>query len=115
MLLLGCCDTSKAVHAHVMLSVRFAIRGALVVAADFYNTSSSSGEITPYTGTPFGFFPRAMSGFSLGFPVVFDARLSANESQRLWTILRDGNYLDADTATVTVRLLTFNAQVKTYG
>ncbi len=56
-----------------------------------------------------------MAGFSLGFPVVFDNRLSHNASQRLLTILSDGNYLDGDTATVTVRLLTFNAKLQVYG
>lgn len=88
---------------------------SLSAAADYYNTSTSSGEITPYTGTPYGFHPHAMSGFPLGFPVIFDNRLSANDSQRLWTILSDGNYLDVDTASVTVHLLTFNAQLKVYG
>ncbi len=87
----------------------------ILTAADFYNTSSSSGEITPYTGTPFGFHPRAMSGFGLGFPVVFDNRLSYNDSQRLFTVLSDGNFLDGDTAALTVRLLTFNAELKIYG
>ncbi|DBA80580.1 TPA: hypothetical protein ACH3X1_007841 [Trebouxia sp. C0004] len=85
------------------------------VVGDFYNTSASSGEITPYVGTPYGFHPRAMSGFSLGFPVVFDNRLSHNASQRLFAILTDGNYLDGDTATVTVRLLTFNVELQVYG
>ncbi|KAL0024407.1 hypothetical protein WJX79_011128 [Trebouxia sp. C0005] len=85
------------------------------VVGDFYNTSASSGEITPYVGTPYGFHPRAMSGFSLGFPVVFDNRLSYNASQRLFAILSDGNYLDDDTAAVTVRLLTFNAELQVYG
>lgn len=84
-------------------------------AADFYNTSSSSGELTPYTSTPYGFHPRAMSGFPLGFPVIFDNRLSANQSRRLWTVLCDGNYLDQATASVTVRLLTFNAEQQVYG
>ncbi len=56
-----------------------------------------------------------MSGFSLGFPVIFDNRLSHNDSQRLFTVLSDGNYLDGDTATVTVRLLTFNVELQVYG
>ena len=56
-----------------------------------------------------------MPGFPLGFPVVFDNRLSYNDSQRLWTILSDGNYLDGDTTALTVRLLTFNAELKVYG
>lgn len=56
-----------------------------------------------------------MSGFPLGFPVVFDNRLSANQSQRLWTDLKDGNYLDQATASVTVRLLTFNVELQVYG
>ncbi|KAL0020772.1 hypothetical protein WJX77_012245 [Trebouxia sp. C0004] len=86
-----------------------------LAVADFYNTSASSDEITPYTGTPLGFRPRAMLGFPLGFPVVFDNRLSRNESQRLWTILSDGNFLDEDTASVTVRLLTYNPKLQVYG
>ncbi|KAL0020782.1 hypothetical protein WJX79_001465 [Trebouxia sp. C0005] len=86
-----------------------------LAVADFYNTSTSSDEITPYVGTPFGFHPRAMSGFPLGFPVVFDNRLSRNASQRLWTILSDGNFLDEETASVTVRLLTYNPELQVYG
>ncbi len=56
-----------------------------------------------------------MHGFPLGFPVAFDNRLSCNDSQRLWTILSDGNYLDGDTAALTLRLLTFNAELQVYG
>lgn len=56
-----------------------------------------------------------MSGFPWGFPVAFDNRLSANDSRRLWTILSDGNYLDKATASVTVRLLTFNTELQVYG
>ena len=83
-------------------------------AGDFYNSSDSS-EITPYVGTPYGFHPRAMSGFTLGFPVVFDNRLSYNDSQRMLTILSDGNYLDGDTAALTLRLLSYNAELQVYG
>ena len=86
----------------------------LIAAGDFYNSSDSS-EITPYVGTPYGFHSRAMSGFTLGFPVVFDNRLSSNDSQRMLTILSDGNYLDDDTAALTVRLLTYNAELQVYG
>ena len=56
-----------------------------------------------------------MSGFQLGFPVVFDNRLSFNDSQRLLTALQDGNFLDGDTAALTLRLLTFNAELQVYG
>lgn len=56
-----------------------------------------------------------MSGFQLGFPAVFDNRLSQNDSQRLLTVLSNGNYLGADTATLTARLLTFNSELNVYG
>jgi len=56
-----------------------------------------------------------MSSFSLGFPIVFDNRLSYNASQRLFTILSDGSYLDGNTDAATVRLLTFNAELQVYG
>ena len=56
-----------------------------------------------------------MSGFPLGFPVIFDNRLSRNASQRVWTALSDGNFLDEDTASVTVRLLTYNPELQVYG
>ena len=56
-----------------------------------------------------------MPGFQLGFPAIFDNRLSYNDSQRLMTVLSDGNYLDVDAATLTARLLTFNAELRVYG
>ena len=109
-----------ASHEHMFHCMRctsstYTVGDAVLIAAgDFYNSSDSS-EITPYVGTPYGFHPRAMSGFTLGFPVIFDNRLSYNDSQRVLTILSDGNYLDGDTAALTVRLLTFNAELQVYG
>ncbi len=85
-----------------------------MVAADFYNVSSTV-DITPYIGTPYGFHARSMSGFQLGFPAVFDNRLSQNDSQRLLSVLTEGNYLDVHTSTLTARLLTFNSELKVYG
>ncbi|KAL0024068.1 hypothetical protein WJX79_002467 [Trebouxia sp. C0005] len=82
--------------------------------ADFYNVSSTV-DITPYIGTPYGFHARSMSGFQLGFPAVFDNRLSQNDSQRMLTVLTEGNYLDVNTAALTARLLTFNSELKVYG
>ena len=90
------------------------MRTVAAAAGDFYNVSSTT-DITPYTGTPFGFHPRSISGFQLGFPAIFDNRLSQNDSQRLLTVLTNGNYLDVDTATLTARLLTFNSELKVYG
>ena len=90
------------------------MRTAAPATGDFYNVSSAT-DITPYTGTPFGFHPRSMSGFKLGFPAIFDNRLSQNDSQRLLTVLSDGNFVDGDTATLTARLLTFNSELKVYG
>ena len=84
-------------------------------AAEFYNSSAGSGDLSLYTGSPFGFHPRAMPGFALGFPAVFDNRLSQNDSQRMLTIVSNGNYLDEDTAYLTLRLLTFNAALQVYG
>lgn len=56
-----------------------------------------------------------MPGFQLGFPAIFDNRLSQNDSQRLMTVLTDGNYLDTDVVTLTARLLTFNSDLRVYG
>ena len=39
-----------------------------------YNTTAGSAEIAP-SGVPYGFFPRAVTGFkALGFPVIFQVR-----------------------------------------
>ena len=84
-------------------------------AVDFYNSSSGAGEIAPYTGTPYGFFHRPLPHFAAGFPAVFDNRLLANGSLRLWTVLSEGNYLDSQTASLTARLLTFNEELQVYG
>lgn len=56
-----------------------------------------------------------MSGFVLGFPAVFDNRLSQSNVQRLLTILHNGSFLDSATATLTARLLTFNSEEQVYG
>lgn len=81
---------------------------------DFYNTSSSD-DIAPYTGTPYGFHPRAMPGFPLGFPAVFSNRLSQRDVQRILAILHNGSFLDDATATLTARMLTFNSEEQVYG
>lgn len=86
-----------------------------VSAADFYNTSAAAVEVAPYTSTPYGFFHRQIPNFDPGFPVVFDNRLLPNDSLRLMSVLSEGNYLDADTATLTARLITFNEQLQVYG
>lgn len=86
-----------------------------MTAADFYNTSSAASEVAPYTGTPYGFFTQALPNFDSGFPVIFDNRLLAKDCQRLKNVLSEGNYLDDQTATVTVRLLTFNDDLQIYG
>lgn len=86
----------------------------LSVAGDFYNTSSSE-DIAPYTGTPYGFHSRPMLGFPSGFPAVFNNRLSQSDVQRLLTILHNGSFLDDATATVTARMLTFNSEEQVYG
>lgn len=83
-------------------------------AGDFYNTSSSD-DIAPYTGTPYGFHARPLPGFPLGFPAVFDNRLSHSDMQRLLTILNNGSFLDGATATLTARMLTFNPEEQVYG
>ena len=84
-------------------------------AADFYNSSTGAVEVAPYTGTPYGFFHRLLPHFAAGFPVIFDNRLLANDSLRLWTVLSEGNYLDDETASLTARLLTFNMELQVYG
>ena len=86
----------------------------LCCAGDFYNTSSSD-DIAPYTGTPYGFHPRAMPGFQPGFPAVFANRLSQSDVQRLLVILYNGSFLDDATATLTARMLTFNSEEQVYG
>ena len=84
-------------------------------AADYYNTSAAAAEVGTYTGTPYGFFQRPLPNFDHGFPVVFDNRLLANDSSRLMSVLSEGNFLDDNTASVTARLLTFNAELQVYG
>lgn len=87
----------------------------LFAAADFYNASASSTELISHTGAPYGFHARAMPGFQLGFPAVFDNRLSHNDSQSMLSVVSSGHYLDGDTASLTLRLLTFNAALQVYG
>ena len=86
-----------------------------MAAEDFYNVSAAAGEVAPYTGTPYGFFRRQLYDFDSGFPVIFDNRLLADDTNRLMGVLTEGNYLDGNTATVTARLLTFNEELQIYG
>ncbi|KAK9816871.1 hypothetical protein WJX72_006349 [[Myrmecia] bisecta] len=74
----------------------------------YYNTTSGSGEISPYGQLPYAFYPRPFTHFPDGFPVVVQTDLSADGARRLLQYLHDANFLDKYTATLAMRLLTYN-------
>lgn len=60
-------------------------------------------------GVPYGFFPNPVSGDS--FSVVFDINMDQSRAADVITYLRDGGFLDDRTSSVTVQIVTFNAQL----
>jgi hypothetical protein len=74
-----------------------------------------SGEIKAHVDTPYGFFPRRMAGFPLGYPVVWMSSLSSADARDLVQYLRDGNFLDEYTRTLSAYALTFNRDHLLFG
>eukprot|EP00892_Ulva_mutabilis_P002646 jgi/Ulvmu1/12382/UM009_0028.1 len=79
----------------------------------YYNASASAGEVAP-TGTPYGFFSRAISGFPDGFPVVFPVYASAGAVQRVLQMLSEGAFIDVRTAGMSGLMVTYNAAAEAF-
>ena len=77
-------------------------------ASQFYDTSHGSPEVGP-SGVPYGFFAQPWVGFPLGFPVVVQAGIAGSSAGMLAAYMVDGGYLDNNTATLTMEVLTYNA------
>eukprot|EP00879_Flechtneria_rotunda_P028207 GHRR01030295.1.p1 GENE.GHRR01030295.1~~GHRR01030295.1.p1 ORF type:complete len:524 (+),score=176.95 GHRR01030295.1:86-1573(+) len=80
----------------------------------FYNTSDPV-EVSPITGTPYGFFHQPVKGYPRGFPVLLPNKLSQARSASALQYLIDGNYLDTKSKHMTVELLTLNADLQVLG
>ena len=60
----------------------------------YYNVSDPD-EVSPATGSPYGFRHRPLAGYAPGFPVLVANRLGAARAADAVQYLLDGNYLDA--------------------
>jgi hypothetical protein len=81
--------------------------------ADYYNLSDR--QQVSVTGAPYGFFPRQLPGYPVGFPVLLHNALPAARAAVLLQYLLDGNYLDGSTEVLTAELLAFNADLSVFG
>uniref|UniRef100_A0A061QZ39 Polycystin cation channel PKD1/PKD2 domain-containing protein n=1 Tax=Tetraselmis sp. GSL018 TaxID=582737 RepID=A0A061QZ39_9CHLO len=71
----------------------------------FYNTTPGSEDIN-HLQAPFGFFPRNLSGFQPGFPLLVDTRLDSFHVAQVWKGLADGAWIDRKTHEMKARLMT---------
>lgn len=69
-------------------------RPELIGREELYYNTSDRFEVSPETGTPFGFFHRQLAGYDDGFPVLLPNRLGAARAGAALQYLLDGNYLD---------------------
>lgn len=91
-----------------MFNPNSALSVANLNVSQFYNTSSGSADISAVTGAPFGFFHRPIMGYAPGFPVYFDIDATEDRSQMVLQYLRDGQFLDERTLSVSVELMAYN-------
>ncbi|KAG2454830.1 hypothetical protein HYH02_000662 [Chlamydomonas schloesseri] len=93
------------------------LHNARLNASDYYNMTPGSAEVN-LAGLPHGFFHEPMSaeGFSAGYPVLLDTRLSARRAEQALQFIRDGGYLSATlTRTLRASLITYNADAAVFG
>jgi hypothetical protein len=81
----------------------------------YYNTSPASPDLN-HNRQPFGFQPRVLPHFPPGGPLVLETSLSQDGAARVLRYLRDGSFLDdAQSASLDVRLLTYNPALDVLG
>jgi hypothetical protein len=85
---------------------------------DLYNTD----EVYD-TGVPYGFFVDSGAGDDFGFPgdgqdyrfpIIFDVNTNASRASDMITYLRDGNYLDRQSSSFKMRIITFNPELSLF-
>lgn len=89
-------------------------RGLLCLAADYYNSSAESREISDY-GLPLPFESRTLGNYPDGYPVVFEIGLGQAAAQRVLQFLQTGNFVDTLTATLKLRIVCFNKLLQVFG
>ena len=81
------------------------------VAGSFYNTSA---DVSVY-GLPFAFYTRNFPHRPAGWPVIFINGLSAAACAELLQYLTVANFLDSRSATLTLEVVTYNADLSVFG
>ena len=81
------------------------------LAGSFYNTSA---DVSVY-GLPFAFYPRNFLHQPAGWPVIFINGLSAAACAELLQYLTVANFLDSRSATLTLEVVTYNADLSVFG
>lgn len=80
-------------------------------APAWFNATHGSPDVNPH-GIPYAFHHHPLRGYTGGYPVLLDPRMTAARAGQLVTLLRDGAYLSASqTESLTLELVTFNPQV----
>lgn len=128
---LACKDTVSLVITHCMVvgevsneshgdDPAFLLKSRLFNSAvasntyQFYNTSSSAGDVK-FNGVPYGFIFSGSGGFSNQKAVLVDTAYSRQHAVQLLQYLRDGKYLDANTYRVGYRILFFSPTGEVFG
>lgn len=67
-----------------------------------------SGDVDSL-GNPYGFTPTPLTSHTPSFPVLVTSQMSRPRSVDQLILLSDGHYLSASTASLALRLVTYNA------
>jgi len=73
----------------------------------YYNDSEGSTELNE-KGNPHPFKVRAVNGETTGYPIYFDAGISAERAEDLHSLMVEGLYLDKAVREMTVQLVAYN-------
>lgn len=86
----------------------------MCLAADYYNSSAESREISDY-GLPLPFESRPLGNYPAGYPVVFEIGLGQAAAHRVLQFLQTGNFVDTLTSTLKLRIVCLNKLLQVFG
>ncbi|KXZ51178.1 hypothetical protein GPECTOR_13g665 [Gonium pectorale] len=81
----------------------------------YYNLTKGAPDLNS-AGYPYGFFHEPLQRFPLGYPLLFDTRMSARRAEQALTYVRDGAYLSPSfTKSLRAQLVTYNSDAQVFG
>eukprot|EP00891_Asterochloris_glomerata_P006683 jgi/Astpho2/6683/Aster-05036 len=82
--------------------------------AAYYNTTQGSTQVD-YMQTPYGFFPFNYHKAEQPFPLLVSSQVSQKRSRQVLQFIRDGDYLDGETHTLDVKLISYSPSTQLLG